>query len=83
MAITLLACPFCEGTNGLNQVRDEIFSASFVPNTLVMVLPFAVFCLVLRWLYLGCPIRTAATEPSGDPATTYSEPNFSSLRETR
>lgn len=54
-ARSLFACPFCQGVNGENVVRAEIFSSSFFLHAFWMILPFGIFCLLLRQLHSGSP----------------------------
>ena len=47
------ACPFCEGTGGVNPVRNGIFDADFWPNIGAMVLPFVLLLGLVTVIYFG------------------------------
>ena len=55
MDFLVLACPFCNGTLGVNEVRDGIFNAYFWPRLLAVVAPFPILAGIVALIYLGKP----------------------------
>lgn len=49
----ILACPLCEGKDGVNEVRRTIFASDFWTNLLWMAVPFGVCAVILQCLYYG------------------------------
>lgn len=51
--IDALACPFCDGTNGRNLVKKELFTENFWYFGLATFLPFAVCVAIVSWLLMN------------------------------
>ncbi len=48
--VKALACPFCDGVNGRNPVKEELFTENFWYFALAMLLPFVLCVAIAAWL---------------------------------
>ena len=65
LALNAEACPFCDGPDGVNEVRDGVFDEHFWPRTAAIIAPFPVFAGIVALIYFGPPaFRRTRREPA-------------------